>query len=561
MASVPAVNTAAASGAPRELDRRDWAWRLALALPSLYLLASVPPFWRDTDGFFQIAGTFAPKGIVHWLPGYCLGGRVVMIAGGIVDSLVRGHGLPYLSLGSPELSDAGVWALIIVQHAFLWFALRRTVTTFGGTFPWRCALAAIFVCTPWLYAFAHCVGSEAFSNPWVLLMAAAGWRAFCAPVVRRTEVWACFGLLLAACLTRQINAVLASLVPLACLCGIPFVWWRRRARAGHGEVPVSASALAGGGPGEIVRKGLLRAAGFTALGLVAIVAADGTQRLLCALSRVPYRSTFGETFEWRLSFLARMPEPAREALLERVAARTHDPLTMEAAKSLDGWLARGQPWEDMYLHRTLTAALERRGVTKYQNRAYASNVRLNRLAREFLLDASPELLAAVRDDACRVPFLQQRELAATPPSLTAWLFSQLGDDRFARLRGLASFRVPPEAYARRARFDPYLHLGGAMPLWVWPALASVLGVAAAWRGRWRAAAYAAALLATAFLMVLGTCASTFFAARFHLPFASLTQVAALLAASQAFAPAAGNDRRGVPPTSRSEPISVPYVQG
>jgi hypothetical protein len=56
----------------------DWALLLILFLPSLYLLLTVQPLWRDSDGFNQIASTFAPKGIIHWLPGYCLCGRLVV---------------------------------------------------------------------------------------------------------------------------------------------------------------------------------------------------------------------------------------------------------------------------------------------------------------------------------------------------------------------------------------------------------------------------------------------------------------------------------------------------
>src|SRR3984893_3614788 len=72
--------------------RVDWALLLILSLPSIYLLLTVPPLWRDSDGFNQIASTFAPKGIIHWLPGYCLCGRLVVIVAGIAGNLLQGHG-------------------------------------------------------------------------------------------------------------------------------------------------------------------------------------------------------------------------------------------------------------------------------------------------------------------------------------------------------------------------------------------------------------------------------------------------------------------------------------
>jgi hypothetical protein len=44
--------------------RREWIWIAILILPSLYLLLTLPPLWRDSDGFNEIASTFAPKGII-----------------------------------------------------------------------------------------------------------------------------------------------------------------------------------------------------------------------------------------------------------------------------------------------------------------------------------------------------------------------------------------------------------------------------------------------------------------------------------------------------------------
>src|ERR1700712_4379347 len=102
-------NTLRPSRCADKKSSRDWLWRLVLGLPSLWCLLTVPPLWRDTDGFNQIASTFAPKGIIHWLPGYCFFGRLVVIAAGIVASLFGGHGFPYLSIGTPQLSDAGIY--------------------------------------------------------------------------------------------------------------------------------------------------------------------------------------------------------------------------------------------------------------------------------------------------------------------------------------------------------------------------------------------------------------------------------------------------------------------
>ena len=190
---------------------------LILSIPSLYLLLTLPPLWRDSDGFNEIASTFAPKGIIHWLPGYCLVGRLIVFAGSIVGSLLGGHGMPYLSISITPLSDAGIYLLIVVQHGFLVFSLFYAVTTLSDRLPNRVLLALFFALTPWVYIYANCIGSEAFSNPLVYLIAACGWTCLRTNELGRRRVLIYFGLLLAAALTRQINSLLAALLPIALL--------------------------------------------------------------------------------------------------------------------------------------------------------------------------------------------------------------------------------------------------------------------------------------------------------------------------------------------------------
>jgi hypothetical protein len=67
-------------------------WLIAVLLAGLpgALELTLPPLSRDTHAFSEIGSTFAPKGtkgIIHWLPGYCLGGRLIVFAGSIVGSL------------------------------------------------------------------------------------------------------------------------------------------------------------------------------------------------------------------------------------------------------------------------------------------------------------------------------------------------------------------------------------------------------------------------------------------------------------------------------------------
>src|ERR1700730_13135732 len=122
--------------------RVDWALLMILFLPSIYLLRVVPPLWRDSDGFNQIASTCAPKGIIHWLLGYCLCGRLVVIVAGIAGNLLQGHGFPPLSIsitplglvlarGNARREQREYYSLAMVAVGFL-VVFGSCLTTFSA---------------------------------------------------------------------------------------------------------------------------------------------------------------------------------------------------------------------------------------------------------------------------------------------------------------------------------------------------------------------------------------------------------------------------------------------
>ena len=78
---------------------------LILSIPSIYILLNIPPLWRDEDAFNEIVSTFAPKGILHYLPGYSLGARLIIGAGSIAAGLATGHAMPPLSINATPLTD------------------------------------------------------------------------------------------------------------------------------------------------------------------------------------------------------------------------------------------------------------------------------------------------------------------------------------------------------------------------------------------------------------------------------------------------------------------------
>ncbi len=507
-------------------DRRQWILLLILSLPSIYVLLTLPPLWRDSDGFNEVASTFAPKGIIHWLPGYCLGARLILLGAGIVGSLLGGHGIPYLSISITPLNNVGVYTLIVVQHLFLVFSLLYGVNTLSSHFLLRAVFSVFLALTPWIYVYANCVGSEAFSNPLVYLILAYGWKCLKANELSRERLLLYFVLLVGAALTRQINALFASLLPLALLPPTIGELIQSGARSYCSD---RQSRFYNG------RRFLI----FMIIGLCAIGTSVLVQQGMCWLFRVPFRSTFGETFEWRLSYLNGLSDQERTKIVDQISTRLGDPVTTEALEALNRSLNQGDSWTDMFLFYKIDEILVRSGFNDMQLRTWQVDLKLNRIATCVLLSAEPHFLRAVWLDFAKWPLFTQMDLAYPPFILTDWLQTQLPYPRYGRLRELASFQHEAGYYNDVWKRIPYFHILAGIPMLVMGCLAVVFGsITLIARSRVPLAkegiSYAMSMIALGLLFALGNCLSTFSGARFYLPVYSLFQMAMMLAASVAF---------------------------
>jgi len=498
---------------------------LILSIPSLYIFLTLPPLWRDEDAFNEIASTFAPRGIIHYLPGYCLGGRLIIFAGNIVGSLVGGHGIPNLSISIMPLNDAGIYTLVVVQHLFLVLSLFYAVRTLSDHFQMRVLFAVFFALTPWAYIYANCIGSEAFSNPLVYLVAAHGWNCLRTAELDRRKVLVYFGLLLAAALTRQINVVLAVGLPIALL---PLTGKELILRGADADLP--------SGHSRYTRKLVM----FVVVGLFAIGTSVLIQQTLCWLFRVPFYSTYGETFSYRMSYLEGLPEPERTTILTRISTNVGDPAVTEALKALSRSLNAGDKWNNLFLYYKIDEILVRSGINEMQRRSWQIHLKLNWIAACVLLSGEPNFRNAVWTDFVLSPFFVQADLAYPPFELTDWVQTQLRYPRYEPLRGLASFQHEEGYYKASWERIPYAHLFERIPMLemacLTVALAIVLGgltLIGVTRnpvtgiGAW----YATGMIVVGFLVSFATCLSTYFQGRLYLPVYSLFQTGTLLAVS------------------------------
>jgi hypothetical protein len=498
---------------------------LILTVPSLYIFLTLPPLWRDEDAFNEIASTFAPRGIIHYLPGYCLGGRLIVCAGTIVGSLAEGHGIPSLSINLTPINDAGIYTLVIAQHLLLVLSLWYAVRTLSRHFPMRVLFAICFALTPCLYIYANCIGSEAFSNPLVYLVAACGWDCIREKELNSRKVLIYFGLLVAAALTRQINAVLIAALPIALL------------------------PLAGK---ELIRLGMVRNSTnrksrfrytrlfliFVVVGLTAIGTSLLVQQTMCCLYRVPFRSTFGETFSYRLNYLGILPEQERTEILAGISSKVGDPVVTEALDALNRSLNQGERWTDMFLYYKIDEILFRNGFSDRERRTWQIHLKLNRVAACVLFSGDPDFQSTVWRDFVLSPFFVQSDLAYPPFELTDWVHQQLAYPRYERLRGLASFQHPEGYYKAAWLRLSYAHLFKRVPMLEMACLAVALAIALIGLGlisRLRdpvteaGAWYAAGMIVTGLLVSFFTCLSTYFQGRLYLPVYSLFQMGMMLA--------------------------------
>src|SRR5688572_6688414 len=110
---------------------KNCALLLCLFAPSLWMIATVPPLWRDSDAYLQLTvhpllTTFMGHG-----PAYCYLVKIPLFLG---EQLERWQGIAVAAVesGLPPLTDTGVWLLIVAQHLALGgaaFYFTRSITS------------------------------------------------------------------------------------------------------------------------------------------------------------------------------------------------------------------------------------------------------------------------------------------------------------------------------------------------------------------------------------------------------------------------------------------------
>jgi hypothetical protein len=329
-----------------------------------------------------------------------------------------------------QLTDAGVYLLVVLQHGALWGGAVYLIYAIARTLLLRLFLAVLFASQPLFYAFAHCVGSEALSMIVILLLAASGVRLMLRYPDIRTHDWIIFtALLAAASLTRHINCVLAAVLPVTMFVIIIERGLRLLIRDQKAIADTNFQF-------SKAWKTLLIS---IATGLIGLFCATSVTHLLCWRTHTPWRSTFGYTFLWRLNFLETMQPSPRQALLSLVKSKSTLLESHQLLEVLGNWLDRNERWEPGAFIQEAHSYLSDSEM-KYHGEKF--DRALNEIASGFLYPPAPPLGLAALSDFKKATEFTEGDIVQFLFVNTEYFFSHR--DKMPQCSGLKTFREPRE---------------------------------------------------------------------------------------------------------------------
>jgi len=437
---------------------------LFLTIPSLWLLISVPPLWRSVDAYNQ---TVRPPGLVTILlhgPLYCTLSRVPLWFGYLISGSGPAEPLGHFIKHS-QLTDAGVYSLLVLQHAALWCGAVYLIYAIARTLLLRLFLAVLFASQPLFYAFAHCVGSEALSMIVILFLAAIGVRVMLRYPDIGVRDWIIFTVFLAAAsLTRHINCVLAAVLPIA-MIGIMI-------ERGLRPLAADQNAIAAAAANVQLPKAAKAWLMSIAIGVIGLIFATSVTHLLCWRARTPWRSTFGYTFVWRLNFLETMQTNERRELLDVIASKCRLPESRQLLDLLLSAMDRNQHWEPGAFIQEAHSDLSDSEM-KFHSEKFDQV--LNEIASAFLYPPVAPLRSVALSDFTTATRSTESDIIQFLFVNTDYFFSHR--DKMPQCSGLKTFREPRERLAA-ARELSYFHWWNLLSFRAWSIFGLILFLSA-----------------------------------------------------------------------------------
>ena len=427
-----------------------------LSLPSIYLLSSYPPLWKDVDALAQLTAPASAVNILHYPPLYCFTGRIPFF----VTDLIANSGVDRPLHGIFEQqhpTPGGVYLLVIVQHIALIAALTHVTVSLTSHPFLRCVFALLLASFSSLYTHAHCCGSEALSIPATFVLLAAG-----AAIVRgfSFSAWIAYGTaLLVAIGSRHINLIFAVWLPVTLICvgfATRFGWCYPNTEAFNWARAIGIAVL---------------------VGAMAIALNDRITKSMIAAFHDEYRSTLGWTLSDRVqSFLDKLPSAERLQLARDLSAKASDPLVRLAieAHATTGSFYQGTD-------QVIAEGLIRSGVPPAKIAVERDRIILA-ATKSYLMTAHPVLIGTIWEDfvlgfvyadnakIANVPFYENRYASFDKVKhADAWIHCETLPSL-----GMEKSIIIFDAACR----DPYVILGRAIPLGVLMICTILAGLAA-----------------------------------------------------------------------------------
>ncbi|MEY2508507.1 MAG: hypothetical protein QOH01_2836 [Verrucomicrobiota bacterium] len=395
---------------------------LCLLLPSIWMVITIPPLWRDLDAYVQL--TENPLIVTFWghAPAYSYVAKPFLFVGEHWERW-RDSFNQVAGSSQPRLTDTGIWLLVISQHLALAAGAYYFIRAVSRFFWVRLALALLWASNALFYTYAHCLGSETLSLILITVLATLGLRLIQSRREPQWTDWYAFAVVLALCiLSRDLNLGLISLLPAAFLLS----WAQNRA---------SIFGVSADRPRLWLRRVggryLRHAVVAMAIGLACVVIANSLKTNLARKTRFHPHSRIGFTFLWRLNFLDSLSPEARGILLRKVAGRTHSTEARQMIALVEQMKAEKGGMS--------AAPFMQRAILLFDGPKWEELDRaLNKMAFAFLLPPTPEHLRATKNDLVYALKMPPTEIISYLFATTAYYFEH--KDKMLQCANLVTFR-------------------------------------------------------------------------------------------------------------------------
>ena len=509
-ARCPGMSQSRRVGAPALNFLKDCALLLCLFAPSAWMIATVPPLWRDSDAYLQLI--HHPLVTTFWGhgPAYCYLAKIPLFLG---EHWERWQGIVSTPSepGLSALTDTGVWLLILMQHVALGAAAFYFIRSISCFFWIRLALALLWASNALFYTFAHCTGSETLSLILLVVLVAKGLRLIKSRREPRWTDWYLFAITLCfSLLSRHANVMLVVLLPVAFV-----LTWAQNRVAGR----VSFSETERRWRRALGARQLRQATVALAVGLACAAVANALPHYLARKAKLPPHSRIGHTLLWRLQFLKTLPAPERAALLQKVANRARSAETRQLVALL------GQMHEEG-VDILGKAFAQRAAALLYPGEAQVPWLKLdlaqNKMAHAFLLPPTRQHWQAAASEFKAALKMPVTDIGDQLFDTTGYFF--VHQDEMPACANLVTFRGTTAEGINRIPFEyVYFHFGRGVnyriALMIWFGSWLALAVVARWRKveAGSTIAFGLVLVALGLLMTASACLLTEFIPRYALP--------------------------------------------